>query len=345
MNNCVIINMINKDKNKKAQISIFIIVAILMLLFSSVILLIINLSVDEDIGSSIKISDDSLGLYSFVSSCLKQTTEDAVYLLGQRGGILYSAENSLMVYSTKYRDYGIVDDSNTFFNMNFMQKGINRYIEENIGLCLDDFSVFKRKGINVEAKDMVVETLINPEEVVVELDYEISASSGNTKTNIDRFIVAVPVRLGKIVDDVLNNMDIENSVSLTGFTVLGYDVMIVPFDKRTILYSIVDPYSDMFHEPYIFSFVKKTQPNSRPLLEPLPDFKITSGTVFEYNVLASDDDLDRLFFQSSNDYIPIDEDTGLISKRFDSPGEYETTISVVDEKRAVDSVDVRFVVE
>ncbi len=83
----------NKGINKRSQLSLFLIIGVSFLIIS-VILFSFNAKEDIDKGAGQKLHSYSkkAGYDSYVTSCLKQLTQQAVYLLSMQGGVLYDGQ-------------------------------------------------------------------------------------------------------------------------------------------------------------------------------------------------------------------------------------------------------------
>lgn len=247
--------------NKKAQITIFIIVGII-LLFSSALIFYIKGKVTgvtpDPVIIQKNLPEDLEGLKKYVEECVYTTGKQAVIIAGSQGGYIYP------------NDFGVVGNPfdptestgiNPFTNVkNFVvpywyylespnncngncvfsskrpaligedsstiQSQISRYVEENLDYCINNFEIYKNMGYDVKpSASLKIDTYITSRSVKIDVYWPMLAGQDNLK-QLDHFIVDIPVALKQIYDSADKLMQLEQNKSMTGAytlnTILAY---------------------------------------------------------------------------------------------------------------------------
>ena len=154
-----------KVKGNKAQLTIFMIIAVLMLLAAGFGFYFISTYDVQLEGYNIKLQKSSIERSSFVSvvqNCIKETGTSAVYLLSDRGGYIFDFEPVFygqfhqIAYSLNYGDIFAP-------SLDFMEKEISNFIEMTLPLCVNYFQDFP--GYQFEFGNVFAETSINKNNV------------------------------------------------------------------------------------------------------------------------------------------------------------------------------------
>ncbi|MEM4267953.1 MAG: hypothetical protein QXK37_03905 [Candidatus Woesearchaeota archaeon] len=209
------------QKNRKGQLTAFIIIGIL-LLFSSFLIYYIK-------NKSVNIKPDRLeGEFSvvqeFVTQCLEEVGEEAVILIGQHGGyisveqpkitgkgfkrsristesdVVFISENSAVPYWWYLESH--VNCKNCLLTtknvptLREMEIQISKYSEEQLELCLDNFSEFSARGIMVEhsARSRVT-TEITKNKVLLKLYMPLRIKKGESVVSASNFIYEINLNL------------------------------------------------------------------------------------------------------------------------------------------------------
>lgn len=152
--------------NKKAQLTIFIIIGVVLLM---VFFISISLS---DYRSDEKqiISDEIRPINSFVESCLEYVSENATWTLTRHGGRI-----SELVYDK-------------IPEITEMENELSEYINDNIDFCINDFEVFEKQGFIITPGSHIVKTRINQEDITFTLIYPIKIQKQDSVTKLDTFV-------------------------------------------------------------------------------------------------------------------------------------------------------------
>lgn len=212
-------NSFDLIKGRKAQVAIFIIVAIVLVVGVVVFFLVRN-------NFSVSLPKDMEPVYDYYLSCIEQTTEEGINLLGEQGGYIY-VDDLEFVTGSRYRPFSsqldflgqpvpywmYVSGNNLLKEQvpseNGMEQELESYISERIGEC--DFSDFERQGylIYFEDDDVSVDVEINDLNVDVSVDNEFSIFYGEESANVGRHRLDVDSKLGKFYDLALDTYNYE----------------------------------------------------------------------------------------------------------------------------------------
>ena len=180
--------------NKRGQVTIFIILAILIV--ASVVLFFVfrdNLGIEEtkDIQSSLVVN--------FVEGCMDETLNNSIYAVAANGG--YSGYSYLSRQSTESGvRYYFFRESNYMPSKSLVEKQIEEYFKRKFFICINDFSDFN--GYSVEEGLLKVSVRIKEEKVVLEADYPLTIVQGKNKVRVRDFKSEIPSRLNIIYSSV-----------------------------------------------------------------------------------------------------------------------------------------------
>ena len=216
---------------KKAQITLFALIGLAILL---VIVLILYINGGVDLQSALQGSKTDQ-VTAFVEDCISQVSDEALNRLGQQGGYLdvdqfeiyraqYDPFNSnvlslgdgalFLPYWLYQRDNGqdrseIPQLYKSYTDDNSIQDQLEQYITMNVNLCLNDFNEFKGQGMQITAqKELQTSVIIGETDVTIAVTYplQVSASSAvvaekNQKSyTLEKFSASKSVRLKKIYE-------------------------------------------------------------------------------------------------------------------------------------------------
>lgn len=240
------LNMRSLKKDKKAQITVFIIVGII-LLFSSALIFYIRSQVEEQrvipAGEPkvAEVPEQFVPIRMMVTECLTKLSADAVRLIAENGGYIDSSRfytipdqptesQALSIFGTKvpYWHY-LASNNRCSGNCRFeslqpllekeddkvsIQQQIEDYILENFDSCVNDFQDFRQQGFEFELGEKSMISTLADKDVRFLLNYPIKASRPGEKASMDSFYVNLPVKLKQIYDtaSVIANTQKEHRV-------------------------------------------------------------------------------------------------------------------------------------
>lgn len=146
-------------KDKKSQVTIFLIIGVVMIIVVVTLVLVRNFSVKKT---------------------LERETIDAKEIVFGVQPIKNFVEECLFIVSRNSLD---TDE-------NYVKEQLESFVQDNIDDCLD-FSVFERQGLTVSKKEVIVEASINEDDISFKMIYPIIINNpiSKEKTEIKDFFV------------------------------------------------------------------------------------------------------------------------------------------------------------
>jgi hypothetical protein len=192
-------------KMKKAQVTPFIIIGIVLLISASFFIYYRNLMMYEPET----IPDDIMPVKTYIQSCIDEISKDAVIKLGIQGGYinipdhmrLNQAYIEMMPRSLIKIPYWYYNGFDYAPTIESMQKEISSYVKENLRPCLDLEIYEKDYGIK-ELGKISVKTTIAEFDVDIRIDYPLKVldKSNNEQTEISKFYTILPVKLKHVYE-------------------------------------------------------------------------------------------------------------------------------------------------
>jgi len=188
---------------KKGQVTIFIIIGIIILLTFSLLFYLEYKSTergDMNLRKIFSFGLDTIPIKNYVEDCLQVTTNDAINYVGKHGGY-YDLENVISTESAIYHTaYYFFLEQNLMPNKKDMQNEISDYIDDNLFFCLQNFAVFDEQGFDIEMREIKSSVVLSDDNLRVSLNLPISIERESQKSELDKFMVNVDTKLGRMWD-------------------------------------------------------------------------------------------------------------------------------------------------
>jgi hypothetical protein len=123
------------------------------------------------------------------------------------------------------------------------------------------------------------------------------------------------------------------------------NVDILPYDRKTTVFSITDRKSNAENVSYQLFFANKMSLNSPPDIVFTPDFVLSRNKEFNYKIVSSDPDEDAVTYSDDSELFEINSITGMIAFTPSSTGVYDTTITATDNSGNSNSAKIRFTIQ
>jgi len=240
---------------KRGQITPFIILGLVFLLFFLIILFTKSYRI-EKIGA---ISSHEINpIKYYVDLCVKSSASDALYILGVQGG--YTAQPQLYFQSAYakiaywyYKGYDIPP------TIEEMEQELSAYVEKALPECVEYLGAFSDMGFEFEFGEINAETKINENNVEFNIDYPITIKKGDSESKIKDFYRSFPVRLGHVhgIAEEIVGKEVEDPdwIDMTYLVSQDLNFKLYFPDKNTLIYSILDNQSVIkYGTPFMFLF-------------------------------------------------------------------------------------------
>jgi len=188
---------------KKGQVTIFIIIAIILI--AAVTLYFVfkdKISVD-DIPSEIE------PVYTNLISCIEETTEEGVEYLALHGGYYETPKSISITYFTEEIPYYYLNSKTYVPSVEKIEEELENYIYNYLSNCLN-FEDFEEQGYDVNEGDLLVSANIKEDEIKVKLDYPLTIRKGGSTKRLREFEIEMNSNIEKLL---LISEEIVNSYS------------------------------------------------------------------------------------------------------------------------------------
>lgn len=219
-------------RDKKSQVTMFIILGIIIL---AVIFAVFYFLGDKIIKQSEKetvFTESSLEpLKDFVEGCIEVEGDKALDLIGRYGDISEDPGFGVMYHYDKIKYLCYTDNYSACYNRvpfleSYYEKQIDEYILDKLNNCID-LDLIRNEGYTVQAGELGVSTTIGEKVVIINVNYPIKISKGETVIEENRFSNTFAVPLGKIfegVKDVIAYESNPDSLPIMRFDIVSYNL-------------------------------------------------------------------------------------------------------------------------
>lgn len=243
---------------KKAQITVFIILGIILVIVAGTLFYIYQMRAPKA-ETEIESMPQTIKLYT--QSCIQNIAEPGAYLLGQQGGFIFEYPNSVQ---TEFNEIAYHLDNNQEIGptKEYMENEISEFAKKSLNICLNDFETFE--GYNFSYGEIKAKTTINDKDIQIEIDYPIEIRKGNKITSVSKFSDTIKIKLGDLLNkktELISDIKKEETINPEQLTKYGKQVNLYPYNKNTLIYSIVD---EPDSQKFTFNFAVKTDGNTAP---------------------------------------------------------------------------------
>lgn len=244
---------------KRAQITVFIIVGLFALIILGLLLYMKSIVTEELLVYE---EEQPVTINSFISSCLGDVGEEGIFYLGETGGYYTPPELSANVADMVVSIY-INEEEYNMPNLDTIESELNNYIENELGLCLNNFSFFTEQGweINSEEYSVVSEIIYN--KIMLELNYEVSASKEDSTISLDTFTEEINLDFYSyynIINELVNKqMEVGNYIMIGDLAYFandyGFEFIVDSVDESHVLYNILFDNEIRPEQPYVYNYI------------------------------------------------------------------------------------------
>lgn len=239
-----------KKLEKRGQVTIFVIIAILVVTAAILFFVLREPVVDEEFMEIPEIQ-------SYTEECLKNASKKSILTLSEKGGYhslpRYSTENA--VINAPFYIYG---DEIFIPSIRDMEIEMSKSIEENIDSCLERLDTFEDYRITSEEKPDISSS-IRDSVIFIEMRYPITVENEGI-LRLENFKVEIPARLNliySVVENFVEEQKGEDRISISSLTIKGFqndlDIHIVSDEEATFL-NVFDYEKKINDKPLAFRF-------------------------------------------------------------------------------------------
>ena len=230
---------------RKGQVSALLIICAVILITISLVSL-INSPERTSLPAQKAQTEDPLPEQTkqFVTACLQSTLEDGVRSVANRGGF-YPIPPEMEAYE-KIVPFYITPKYSRIPTDTEISGSIERYVQDGIWACLDEFDTFKREGAMIIAGKPVARATMRSRDVMIEAQMPITIDHDGRTTAIDDFQASTQARLPEMAAIAREATVAQEAVAFDRLEDLlrkpGFKGNIM-IDNETVVYMITDPAS------------------------------------------------------------------------------------------------------
>ncbi len=233
---------------KKAQITIFITLSLLILF---VFALIFYLSTANK--TNVDITDTS-NFKFYMDRCIKQYAEYSLYKLGYAGGDLTFTNKFERQYTET--SYALHQDKNLILPLNLVEKQLEQDLISGISQCAEQFP--NQKEYNVDSGETEVDVLIADRDVVVTVKTDITLKTGNTVHEYDKFMSKIKVPVSQAFDamhHIVNLYKDKKMIELHSYLAqLDFETRVLSYKEGQLLFYLIDKKNLLGGKPFFMRF-------------------------------------------------------------------------------------------
>jgi hypothetical protein len=205
-----------KNQNKKAQITIFIVIGLLLLLIVG-----LTLFFTQEMFKYAGLDDQFIPVALYAEQCVEDVTREAIFIAGMNGGYInppYEEDEAYLDAGFPVT-YWFLAGKDRSVTLPRLELELERHLEEQINDCLTDFSAFKDQ-FTVTPMDQINITAdieVAAEEVRIELDIPVQLSDITSTTTLPTIKVDVQNSIGNKVFLAYQIMKKENEEGFLEF--------------------------------------------------------------------------------------------------------------------------------
>ena len=241
-----------RKMNQRGQITIFIILALIIIVVISMLFLVLRAPSPEII--------DEENPQAFIESCTKQAVEEALEILMPRGGDIIP-KGSLMYYDLErtylcyQENYYLPCINQRPLLIEHIENEINNYIEPRIANCFNILESKLERRYTIETGGMQLQTKLSSGLISVDINKNFKMSRAEIVRNFDNFKVSMvhPIyEIAKVASEIVNM-----EAKFCNFDILGFMIFYPRFDldkfrpgNGNVIYKINDVATD---EEFMFA--------------------------------------------------------------------------------------------
>ena len=330
------------SSGKKAQISIFVIIGIIILAGVSASIYFYQQRSTIEQNSPLELSP----VKNYVDQCIDQVAVPGIYLLGLQGGQIFVNREYVNVSSLNVV-YGYYKNKNVLVTKQEMEQQISAYMELQLPVCLDNFESLKEKGLDVTARNITAQTIIADDTIFININYPVTIKQDLQSQKVDSFSRKYAIRLGHIRDVadqvVKKQQEDPYNVDLTYLTSFDVSVDTSLYDADNFLYKITDPSTRVKNQPYVFEFAARAVKLYPPELTLDKIYYLKDDSRFTAKIKVESSDT-NLSFRTNTAMFDVEKD-GTIDFTPRVTGTFNVTIHVEDSHGLYDEKSALFIVE
>ena len=237
--------------SKKGQVTIFIIIAILII--GAVILF---FTFKGTLRKEV-VTTETAPIKNFVDECLEETAEEVIYKVGQGGGYYFPPKESTETGIAYY----LINNKSYIPSKEKVESEISFFVSEKLFFCTRNFVDFPE--YEIEQGEIQTITEIGENEVKLNVNYPLTIKKGESVSRIKSFETEIPVWLGAIYGSVSVFIleETEQGICLSCLSNISETsnlyVNMFDYDNETTIFIFKDENSIINEKPFEWVFANK----------------------------------------------------------------------------------------
>ncbi len=203
---------------KKAQITIFIIIGLIIVLSAMTVMYFYQTKITAPIKRIVSVPEEVQEIYDYVTVCADQIGKDGLLIMGTQGGYI----NIPPIIDRNVNSYipadpaGIAKTPMWYYegedrtpSMDFMQRELAVYVKENLPLCTN-FESFKPKYEITPKTEIIPVITFTDSEVVLQIKWQLDVKIQDRTVTIPEFITTFPLKIKSMWELASKTMETEN---------------------------------------------------------------------------------------------------------------------------------------
>jgi len=189
--------------SKKAQVTIFVVVAVLVVALVGVSYVVVN---NKSKGSDANLSPEAQVFKTYMDDCLKDVLRDSIVHIGLQGGYFSppDSEDRALDFFGVVVPYYLYEKENLIISEKRLVSELSQAIEvDAVSVCAAGFT---DSEYGIEVADADANVILGDESVKLQLNLPVVITKGEIKSEVKEYETEVPIRLKEVYD---------NSVAIT----------------------------------------------------------------------------------------------------------------------------------
>lgn len=204
---------------RKAQVTVFIIIGIVLLLSVGLIVYFTREQAVEPVKRTVEVPEGTQEVYDYVSQCLNEITREGLVLLGAQGGYIEIPaviERNPNAY-VKQDPAGLLKTVHWYFegedrtpSIDYMERSLALFVKANMAECIDNFEPF-RERYDIQPKgEIIPDVKFTDNQVLATLYWPIEITTPTRVMRLDEFIYDHDVPIKRMHETATKIMKFEN---------------------------------------------------------------------------------------------------------------------------------------
>ncbi|MEM3127101.1 MAG: hypothetical protein QW331_03480 [Candidatus Woesearchaeota archaeon] len=184
----------------KAQVTIFIITGMIIILLGLLLGVVITNELYKD--ESTRAATDPAPIKSFIDGCIERTAHDSLFFFGMVGGKIEPQHfSSFLEYDDYYKipHWYYVGENRAPSDAD-VEQILQTYVNQNLKKCINNFSELSKTGWKFQDSQVSTKVYINDFDVIFNVFYPVTASRSDIKVEFTDFSIKILSRLKQILE-------------------------------------------------------------------------------------------------------------------------------------------------